>query len=195
MAATFGSVETLIANAAVQGPIGPFAEQRPRDWHEVLQTNIIGVFNTVRAVLPQMIGHRAGKIIAISGEGAASARPFFAAYAASKAATARFVESVAEEVRDHNVQINAIFPGEAYTNMTDEILHAGYKAGAPEIERAEHTRLTGGIAPNKQIDLALFLASDRSNHVTGKLIYVNDDWKKLERENGRPDSLTLRRHK
>jgi 3-oxoacyl-[acyl-carrier protein] reductase len=78
--------------------------------------------------------------------------------------------------------------------MTDEILCADELAGSKEVEQAEQTRLTGGIAPDKQIQLALFLASERSNHLTGKLIDVTDDWKKLERENTRPDAWTLRRH-
>lgn len=195
MQAVFGGVQTLVANAAVLGPVGPFIENRSRDWHELFETNVIGVLNCCRAVLPQMIERRSGKIIVISGEGAATARPNFAAYAASKAAVVRFVECIAEEVRDRNVQINAMFPGESYTSMTDEILQAGHKAGVQEIEEAERTRLTGGIAPSRQIDLALFLASERSNHVTGKLIDVGDDWKKLERENGRQDSMTLRRHR
>jgi len=195
MSAVWGGVYVLVANAAVQGPIGPFAEQKPRDWQEVVETNIIGVFNSVRAVLPQMIQRRGGKVLIVSGEGAASPRPFFSPYAASKAALARFVETVAEEVREHNVQVNSMFPGDAYTNMTDEILHAGLAAGNAEIERAERIRLTGGITPDKQIQLALFLASERSNHVTGRLLTVQDDWKKLESENVRHDSYTLRRHK
>jgi len=195
MNTTWGGVQTLIANAGTLGPIGPFSEQKPRDWVEVLETNILGVMNSCRAVLPQMIKRRSGKIIVISGTGAALPRPNFAPYAASKAALARFVETVAEEVRDHNVQLNSIFPGDAYTNMTDEILRAEADlAGQAEIELAEHVRLTGGIAPEKQIQLALFLASERSNHVTGKLIHVQDDWKKLELENGRRDAFTLRRH-
>ena len=52
---------------------------------------------------------------------------------------------------------------------------------------------TGGVAPEKQIQLALFLASERSNHVTGKLIHVNDDWRRFERENMKPELYTLRR--
>ena len=192
--AAWGGVHTLIANAAVQGPVGPFVENRPKDWQEVFETNVIGVLNCCRAVLPQMIQRRSGKILVISGSGAADARPNFAPYAASKAAIVRFVECIAEEVRDQNVQINAMFPGESYTNMTDEILHAGHLAGVNEIEDAERVRLTGGTAPDKQIQLALFLASERSNHITGKLIHVQDDWKKLEKENGRPDAYTLRRH-
>ena len=62
-----------------------------------------------------------------------------------------------------------------------------------EIEQAEEVRLTGGTNPDKQIHLALFLASERSNHISGKLIHVNDDWKKLERENMNPEAFTLRR--
>ena len=194
MTTAWGGVHALIANAGVQGPIGPFAEQKPRDWREVFDTNVLGVMNSCRAVLPQMVKHRSGKIIVVSGNGVAHARPNFAPYAASKAAMARFVETVADETRDHNVQINAIFPGEANTSMTDEILRAGNAAGAEEVEMAERVRLTGGITPDKQIQLALFLASERSNHVSGKLIYVQDDWKKLETENGRRDAFTLRRH-
>ena len=47
--------------------------------------------------------------------------------------------------------------------------------------------------PEKQIHLALFLASERSNHISGKVIHVNDDWKRLERENMNPEAFTLRR--
>ena len=79
--------------------------------------------------------------------------------------------------------------------MTDEILEAGYLAGAKEMEEAEQIRLTGGVTAEKQIQLALFLASTRSNHITGKLIHVNDDWKKLEHGNMRPEAYTLRRNK
>ena len=194
MTALWGGVHALIANAAVAGPIGPFVEQRAKDWREVFETNVIGVLNSCRAVLPQMVKRRSGKILVISGTGAIQPRPAFAPLSASKAAVARFVESLAEEVRDQNVQVNSMIPGDAYTSMTDEILRAGERAGANEVDVAERVRMTGGIAPDKQIQLALFLASERSNHVTGKLIHVLDDWKRLEQENGRPDAYTLRRH-
>ena len=194
MTELYGAIHVLIANAAVLGPIGPFVEHRPRDWQEVFETNVIGVMNACRTVLPQMIPRRSGKILVIADASAASPRPNFAPYAASKAAVVRFVESVAEEVRNHNIQINCLSPGDAYTSMTDEILRADELAGTREVEEAEQTRLTGGVSPERQIQLALFLASERSNHLTGKLIDVADDWKKLERENTRPDAWTLRRH-
>jgi 3-oxoacyl-[acyl-carrier protein] reductase len=85
-------------------------------------------------------------------------------------------------------------PGAAYSHMTDEILNAGEaRAGRKEIEDAEQVRLTGGIAPEKQIHLAIFLATERANHISGKLIHVNEDWKRLENANMNPEAFTLRR--
>ena len=135
--------------------------------------------NCCRAVLPQMIERRSGKIIVVTGGGAKEGRPNFSLYAATKTALVRFVESVAEEVSQHNVQINCMSPSGTYTNMTDEILNAGDRAGAAELEDAQQIQMTGGVPPEKQIELALFLASEKSNHITGRLISVKDDWKKL----------------
>jgi NAD(P)-dependent dehydrogenase (short-subunit alcohol dehydrogenase family) len=193
MRVQFGSVDVLIAAAAVQGPIGPLVDANPKQWADTVDTNLMGVLHACQAVLPQMIERRSGKIIVLSGGGAAYARPNFSAYAASKAAVARLVETLAEEVRDKNIQVNCMAPGGAYTSMTDEILHAGEKAGQKELDDAEHVRLTGGVAPAKQLDLAMFLASDASNHISGKLIHVNDDWKRLRDTNMHPEAYTLRR--
>jgi 3-oxoacyl-[acyl-carrier protein] reductase len=195
MAATLGRVHALVANAAVQGPIGPFAASRPEDWAPVLDTNVTGVLNCCRAVLPTMIERRCGKIVVVSGLGATNPRPDFAVFAASKAAMAMFVESLAEEVRESNVQVNSMFPGEAYTSMTDEILEASDRISSDqEVAHAGHVRLTGGVSPEKQTQLAAFLVSERSNHVTGKLIHVQDDWRRLENDGCRQDAYTVRRH-
>jgi 3-oxoacyl-[acyl-carrier protein] reductase len=193
MKSHYGTVDVLICAAALQGPIGPFWEVSPKACAETIETNLIGTMNSCRAVLPHMVEHRSGKIIVLSGRGAAGARPIFSAYAASKAGVVRFVETLAEEVREHNIQANAMSPGGAYTSMTDEILKAGDRAGWKEKEDAMQVRLTGGITPEKQIQLALFLASEASNHVSGKLIHVNDDWKKLANSNVSQELYTLRR--
>lgn len=189
----FGGIQAVVCAAAVQGPIGPLNETSPKAWLDTIQTNLGGVMNTCRAVLPALIEKRAGKIIVLSGVGSVTARPNFSAYAASKAAVVRLVETLAEEVRDHNIQVNCMGPGGTYTSMTDEILRAGDRAGWKEHEDALNVRQTGGISPERQIQLALFLASEQSNHVSGKLIHVNDDWKKLRNENVHPEIYTLRR--
>ena len=194
MRAVFGGLDVLIAAAGVPGPIGPLLSTKPAAWKEAVEVNLIGAANTCRAALPPMVEKRSGKIILIAGAGASYSRPNFTAYAASKAALVRFAECLADEVRDHNVQVNAMIPGGSYTYMTDEILHAGEeRAGRKEIEDAQEIRLTGGESPERQTQLALFLASERSNHVSGKLLHVNDDWKRLEQDNMRADLYTLRR--
>ncbi|SPE38333.1 Short-chain dehydrogenase/reductase SDR [Candidatus Sulfopaludibacter sp. SbA6] len=194
MRVVFGGVDVLIASAGVQGPIGPFLSTKPKLWNETIDINLTGAVNSCRAVLPPMIEKRSGKIIFIVGGGSGHPRPNFSAHAASKAALVRFAECLAAEVSDHNVQVNSISPGNSYTHMTDEILHAGEeRAGRREIEEAEQIRITGGVPPEKQIQLALFLASERSNHISGKLIHVNDDWKRFEQDNVRPELYTLRR--
>ncbi len=194
MRSNFGGLDILIAAAGVQGPIGPFLSSKPKAWNETVEINLIGVANACRVALPPMIAKRSGKIILISGGGSANARPNFSAYAASKTAVVRFGEILAAEVGDHNIQVNIIAPGAAYSTMTDEILQAGEeKAGRKEIEDAENVRNAGGVPAEKQIALALFLACQRSNHISGKLIHVNDDWKRFEQENMKPELYTLRR--
>jgi NAD(P)-dependent dehydrogenase (short-subunit alcohol dehydrogenase family) len=190
----FGALDVLVVAAGVQGAIGPFVATKPKAWNEAIEINLIGVANACRAALPPMIEKRSGKIILLAGGGAADSRPNFTAYAAAKTAIVRLAECLADEVRDHNVQVNCMAPGASYSHMTDEILNAGEeKAGRKEIEDAERVRVTGGVSPEKQIQLALFLASEGSNHISGKLIHVNDDWKRFESQNMKPELYTLRR--
>ena len=190
----FGPVHVLVCAAGIQGPIAPFIDTPAKQWGETIATNLVGVANVMRAVLPQMTDRRSGKILVLSGRGAANSRPNFSSYAVSKAAVVRLVETVADEVRDFNVQINCMAPGSAYTHMTDEILRAGEeRAGWKESEEARNVRMTGGISPEQQIQLALFLSSEQSNHISGRLIHVNDDWKKLKHTNIEPDMYALRR--
>lgn len=189
----FGRFDVLVCAAAVQGPIGPLADVKPKLWAECIETNLTGVMHSLRAALPHMMERRSGKIIVLTGGGSIRPRPFFSAFAASKTGVVRLVETVAEEVREHNVQINAMAPGATYTHMTDQVIQAGERAGLKEIEDAERLRVSGGTHPEKQINLAMFLASECSNHISGKLLHVHDDWKKLERENMHPEAYTLRR--
>lgn len=192
--AQYGDIHTLICAAGVQGPIGPLTDSDPKHWADVVGVNLIGAFHVCRAVLPSMIERRRGKIILLAGGGAEEPRPNFSAYAASKAAIVRLAETLAEEVREHNIQVNCMDPGPTYTNMTDEIVQAGDLAGGREVQQATEIRGTGGISPDRQIQLAMFLASDKSNHISGRLISVDDNWKKLENHNLQPNLYTLRRY-
>ncbi len=193
MRAHFGNLDAVICAAGIQGPIGPLAETDPKAWSETIDTNLLGVMHACRAALPPMLAQKRGKLVLLTGGGSTRPRPNFTAYASAKTAMVRFAESLSLEVQDQNVQVNCMSPGGTYTNITDEILLAGDRAGWREQEDARQVRQSGGVLPDKQIHLAAFLVSERSNHISGKLIHVNDDWKRLEKESLTPEAYTLRR--
>jgi len=173
----FGTADILVTDAAVQCPIGSLVTNDPDDWIQAININLIGTFLCMKAVLPLMVEKRSGKIITLSGGGATSPRPCFTAYAASKAAVVRLTETLAEEVKEFNIQVNAIAPGPVNTKMLDDILQAGEKAGR-EFTEAQKRAEKGGVSPEQAATLALFLASSESDGITGKLISaVWDDWK------------------
>lgn len=193
----FGRVDILVNNAGIQGPIGALVENDIEQWIKTVHINLIGTFLCTKLVLPIMMEHRWGKIINLSGGGATSLRPYFSAYAASKAAVVRLTETVAEEVKEFNIQVNAIAPGVVNTGMLEEVITAGEAAGERALTEAKRQLETGGTPPEKAAALAVFLASEESNWLTGRLISaVWDDWsgmRKRIKEIVSSDLYTLRR--
>lgn len=173
----FGTVDILVNNAGVQGPIGPLVENDADAWMQTVMINLVGPFLCCQAVLPVMIRQRRGKIINLSGGGATGPRPNFSAYAASKAAVVRLTETLAEEVKPYNIQVNAIAPGAAATRMQNEIVTAGDAAGQSALAEARQILERGGTPLDMPAALAVFLASDDSDGLTGKLIAApHDGW-------------------
>lgn len=192
-AAFAGPPRILVCAHGAFGSIGPLAACEPAAWMEALEINVGGTMRLCRAVLPLMLEARAGKIVILTGPGAASPRPNLSAYAASQAALARLAETLAEEVREANIQVNCMNPGPTYTSLTDEIIAAGERAGAAELEAALRLRSQGGTGPEPQVELVRFLCSSRSNHLSGMLISVTDNWRKLEHSRSAGGMFTLRR--
>lgn len=192
-----GKVDILVNNAGIQGPIGPTAENDTGHWVETVQVNLVGTFLCCRAVLPHMIKQQRGKIVNLSGGGATSARPYFSAYAASKTAVVRFTETLAQEVKGANIQVNAIAPGAVNTRMLQQVLDAGDAAGEKARAEAKRQLESGGTSPETAAALAVFLASAASDGLTGRLISaVWDDWRGMAKrvpEIVSSDLYTLRR--
>lgn len=193
----FGRIDVLVNNAGILGPVGPLVENDVKHWIETIKVNLIGTFLCCEVVLPVMIAQRKGKIINISGGGAAYPNPRFSAYATSKAAVVRLTDTLAEELREFNIQVNAIAPGAINTGIQEEILAAGKVAGEKALAEARKVRETGGTPLNVPAALAVFLASEESEGLTGKLISaVWDDWQNLGKrvsEIVSTDLYTLRR--
>lgn len=178
--ARFGHIDLLVNSAGIYGPIGPLIENDLEAWRQTLSVNLMGTVCCMHAILPHMISRRKGVVINLSGGGAVAPFPRFSAYATSKAAVVRLTETIAEEVREFDIRVNAIAPGAVNTGLLDQVLAAGEKAGNEFYEKSRLQKERGGAPPELAAELALFLASPEAEGITGRLISaVWDDWKSL----------------
>lgn len=193
----FGRIGILVNNAAIQGPIGPAWESDPVQWEETLKVNLVGAFLLCRAVIPAMIRAGGGKIINLSGGGSANPFPRYSAYAASKAALVRFTETLAVELAEHNIQVNAVAPGMVATRLHRQTMAAGDRAGRDFLRKTQEELARGGVDPSIPAALVAFLASTKADWITGKFIHaVWDNWADFDghaEEIAKTDLYTLRR--
>lgn len=193
-----GHIDILVNNAGVYGPKGEIEDVDWQDWARAIEINLYGSILMCRAVLPHFKAQKRGKIVQLSGGGATNPLPRLSAYAVSKAAIVRFIETLAEEVRDYRIDANAIAPGALNTRMLDEILEAGpEKVGQAFYDRSRKQKQNGGAPLDNGADLAVFLGSALSDGITGKLISaVWDRWTSLPEHRddlNATDIYTLRR--
>ena len=177
-AAQLGPLHAVVNNAGIYGPIGPTEEVSITDWTQAWQVNVTGTLLVCQHAIRAMRPRRAGKIINISGGGTTNPMPRFAAYAATKAAVVRLTETLAEEYRADNIDVNAVAPGALRTRLTDQVLAAGAeKAGADFLAKNKKWAEGGADDPKLGAALCVWLASAESNGITGKLISAKwDPW-------------------
>ncbi|MGM5004182.1 3-ketoacyl-ACP reductase [Bacillus licheniformis] len=123
-----GQIDILINNAGIGGFAG-FLEQSPEEWENIIQVNLMGVYNVTRAVLPEMIERKAGNIINISSTAGQRGAAGTSAYSASKFAVLGLTESLMQEVRKHNIRVSALTPS---TVATDLAIDSKLTDGNPE---------------------------------------------------------------
>ncbi|MBV9266088.1 MAG: SDR family oxidoreductase [Acidobacteriaceae bacterium] len=194
----FGRIDILINNAGVLGPIGNIEDLDLNLWRRTCEVNLYGVVVTTQRLIPHMKANGYGKIINISGGGATSPRPFFSAYAASKAAVVRLTETIAVELNGTGIDVNAIAPGALNTRMLAQTLEAGpERAGGAQFAQALKQSETGGNSPEDAAELCVYLASACGDGITGRLISaVWDPWISLDQRRedlSTTDIYTLRR--
>jgi NAD(P)-dependent dehydrogenase (short-subunit alcohol dehydrogenase family) len=195
--AQFATIDILVNSAGMARPVGPLPDNDLTAWMQTIQVNLIGTYLCCRAVLPMMQQHR-GKIINLSGAGASNAWRHLSAYGASKVAVVRLTETLALELEGRNIQVNALGPGSIHTQMWEELRDRAHAAGDAQLY-ALGQRVTsgGGASLERAAALAVFLASDASGALSGRLISaVTDDFPNLPTQIPRimaSDALTLRR--
>ena len=194
---SLGELTILVSNAGVYGAKGRVDQADWAGWVRAVEVNLLGSVLCARAVIPHFTKRGYGKILQLSGGGATGPLPGLSAYAASKAAAVRFAETLAEELREDHVDVNAIAPGALNTRMLDEVLDAGpAQVGEDFHRRAVAQKRSGGVPLRQAAELAIFLGSPASDGITGKLLSaVWDPWAQLPERIAALDSdiYTLRR--
>lgn len=194
----FGTVHILVTNAGVYGPMGAIEDVDWDVWTQAIEINLYGTIMPVRALIPHMKAKGYGKIVNLSGGGATSPLPNISAYAASKAAVVRMTETLAGELRDHNITVNAVAPGALNTPLQDQLLEAGPDVvGEKLYNKIKQVRNGGGAPMEKSAALCVFLGSHESDGISGRLISaIWDDWGDMpnhQDEIASSDVYTLRR--
>lgn len=196
--AEFSPLHVLINNAGVYGPKGASEEVDWDEWRRCIEINLYGTFLPCRHAIRRFKKSGYGKIVNLSGGGATNPLPNISGYAAAKAAVVRLTETLAEELREFHVDVNAVAPGALNTRLLDEVLQAGpEKVGADFHARALKQAKEGGVPLEVGANLCVYLASSESDGVTGKLLSAKwDPWPSLhthKEELDGSDIYTLRR--
>lgn len=176
----FGGIDICIANAGVVsfGEIGSLTDEQ---WSTMVDVNLTGTFNTVRAVIPGMVERRAGRIITIASMGGRAGSPNLGHYAATKWGVIGLTKTLALEVAGTGVTANVVCPGTVSTDMVHN--PAMYGLFAPELENPDTAQVQGRYAAMNPMRLpwieaseisaaVLYLASDAARAVSGITLEV-----------------------
>jgi 3-oxoacyl-[acyl-carrier protein] reductase len=161
----FGKVDILVNNAGITRD-NLLMRMTESDWDLVIKVNLKSVFTMTRAMQKHMLKQRYGSIINMSSVVGVTGNTGQSNYAASKAGLIGFTKSIAQELGSRNIRCNAIAPGFIETEMTAKLPQDVREAWIKDIP------LKRGGKPEDVANIALFLASDLSDYVTGQVISV-----------------------
>ncbi len=163
---TFGAVDILVNNAGINRDKLILA-MKDEDWDAVLDVNLKGTFNGIKAVTRPMLKAKGGNIINLTSVVGISGNAGQANYSASKAGVIGLTKSAARELASRNIRVNAIAPGYIETEMTENLSDDAKGKFLQNIPLGK----SGSCAD--VANLALFLASEESNYITGQVINVD----------------------
>ena len=176
----FGKVDILLANAGISST-STVVDMTDEQWRDMIDTNLTGVFNSIRAVLPHMIERRSGRIVATASMAGRVGMPNIAHYVAAKWGVIGLVKSVAMEVAQYGITVNAVCP----TTVNTPMIHndATYKLFRPDLENPTADDALAAfsslnvlpipwVEPEDISNAILFLISDDARYITGTAVEV-----------------------
>lgn len=159
----FGTIDICVNNAGISRD-NLLLRLTPDQWDEVMQANLKSIYNLTKQVIRPMMKARKGSIINLSSVVGVKGNAGQSSYAASKAGIIGFTKSIAQEIGSRNIRVNAIAPGFIETDMTHYLKDGGAEKWFEKIPLGRFGK------PEEIADVALFLACDMSNYVTGQVI-------------------------
>jgi 3-hydroxybutyrate dehydrogenase len=185
MAATaqglFGSVDILVNNAGIQfvSPVEDFPDEK---WDQIIRINLSAAFHGIKAVVPGMKKAGWGRIINISSAHSLVASPFKSAYVAAKHGVAGLTKTVALELAQAKITVNAVAPGYVWTPLVERQIPDTMKARNMTEEEVKKNVLLAA-QPTKEFvtieqvaSLALYLCSDAASAMTGTTTSIDGGW-------------------
>ena len=174
----FGRIDILVNNAGAAGPTTPVESLSLEDWTETLNSNLTSAFLFVREAVPAMKAQGGGAVVNIGSMTGKKPLVFRAPYAAAKMGLIGLTRTLAEELGPHGIRVNTVCPGTVEGERLDEVLIE--QADKRGMTLAAITDYARGMSPLKTFvsaddvaELVLFLASDRSRHMTGQDINIS----------------------
>jgi 3-oxoacyl-[acyl-carrier protein] reductase len=161
-----GRIDVLVNNAGITRD-GLLVRMKAADWDAVIDVNLKGTFNCMKAAAKAMMKQRYGRIINISSVVGVCGNPGQANYVASKAGIIGLTKAVARELASRNITVNAVAPGYIDTDMTGDL---GEKAKASMIDQIPLGRIG---TPDDIAGVVAFLASPAADYITGQVIHVS----------------------
>jgi len=159
-------IDVLVNNAGISHH-GLFCDISERDWDQLFDINVKGMFNCTKAILPDMIRRKNGKIINIASILALEGASCEVAYSATKAAVIGFTKALSKEVGPSNITVNCVAPGFIDTDMNKNLKSA-------EVEEIRlYTPLRKLGTTRDVADTIIFLSSKNANFITGQVLCVN----------------------
>lgn len=172
----FRSIHVVVNNAAIIGPVRFLEDAGVEEWKRTIDINLNGAYYCTRAVIPFLIREGRGKIVNLASGLGEIPFPRFCAYGVSKAGVIQLTRSLSDELRPFNIQVNAIDPGVMDTSMHEKIRAMGPTLLSESLHRRFTDYKKEGVLknPSEVAPLAVFLASDESNHLSGHVGTLRD---------------------
>jgi len=173
-----GGLDVLVNNAGVGGPTLPVHELDPAVWDRVLRVNLTGAFDVTRLAIPHLIRNGRGAIINMSSAAGRFGYPNRSPYSSSKWALIGFTKTLAMELGEHNIRVNAIAPGAVEGERVERVFQGRAQASGRSIEEEKRLQLVNQslkyfVDPDDIARLALFLASDAGKSISGQVLPID----------------------